>query len=377
MILDNYIMPLFLLMLLVNLFLFVFLLIRKLYKIQALKKEEALLEAFDQELASYISHQNRSFLRAPKTKVEKRIFEELIIKYGNFLTGEAKKKLLEVMGRQGKVQEIQKMLQSNNPWKKRIATYQGGVFGLREIAPVLKEQLKLKDRELLYITAQALIKLEDRKYLRSILEAASKNSSMEKTNVLKLVEGVEEDIRDILEEIMEGSDAFLQALALEIYGKRQYVEGVPWIKKMVKSPLKEIRIASLKGAAALGDIDDEDYFRDLSLLISDNEWEVRAFLAKYLKEVRSQSAIRMLEQLMKDPNWYVRTNAAQGLKEQGKEGIKTLVALMDSQDPFAADKAKEIIQKEVIFHELLDHLEEGPVKEHIIKKMEKQLMEVG
>ncbi len=374
---QNYIMPLFVAMFLVNLLLFLFLLGRKLYKIQASKREEALWEIVEQELTAYISHQDQNQVSPPVTKRQRRIFEELMLRYENFLTGEAKEGLLKVLGREQKVREIKRKLKSKNPWKKRIATYQGGAFGLREIAPLLVDQLALKDRELLYITARALIKLEDGKYLKEILEAVRKDRSVEKSSVLELVEEVEGNIHDVLEEIMEGNDPFLQALALEIYGKRQYVEGVPWIEKMVTSPRKEIRIGALKGAAALGDMGDRDYFHRLAALETDEQWEVRAFLAKYLKHVKNPRAIAMLENLIQDPNWYVRTNAARGLKAQGKEGLKALVALMDSEDLFAADKATEVIQKEVIFHGLLDDLEEGPIKDRIIEKMEKELMEVG
>ena len=374
---QNYILPLFVAMFLVNLLLFLFLLGRKLYKIQASKREEALWEIVEQELTAYISHQDQNQVSPPVTKRQRRIFEELMLRYENFLTGEAKEGLLKVLGREQKVREIKRKLKSKNPWKKRIATYQGGAFGLREIAPLLVDQLALKDRELLYITARALIKLEDGKYLKEILEAVRKDRSVEKSSVLELVEEVEGNIHDVLEEIMEGNDPFLQALALEIYGKRQYVEGVPWIEKMVTSPRKEIRIGALKGAAALGDMGDRDYFHRLAALETDEQWEVRAFLAKYLKHVKNPRAIAMLENLIQDPNWYVRTNAARGLKAQGKEGLKALVALMDSEDLFAADKATEVIQKEVIFHGLLDDLEEGPIKDRIIEKMEKELMEVG
>ncbi|WP_160719380.1 HEAT repeat domain-containing protein [Isachenkonia alkalipeptolytica] len=345
--------------------------------IRALKIKENLRKEFEKELADYISHKDQNRLRTPATKRERRVFEELILSYGIFLTGEAKERLLEVIGREHKIEEIRKKLKSSNPWRKRIATYQGGEFGLKEIAPLLLEQLKLKDRELLYITARALIKLEDRKYLKEILQAIGEDRSMEKNNVLVLVELVEGDIRDILEEIMEGSDSFLHALALEIYGKRQYMEGVPRIEKMVESPLKEIRIAALKGAAALGDIGDADYFNKIAALKTDEQWEVRAFLAKYLKYVKNGHGIEILGSLMKDSNWHVRTNAANALKEQGEEGLKILVAMMDSEDGFAADKATEVIQKEVIFHGLLDNLEEGTIKNRIVQNMEKELMEVG
>jgi len=375
MIIQNVILPIFVFMLVLNLFLFFLLLARKMYMIRAARKKEILRAQYEQELMDYMSHQQKDRVTVPAGKWERKVFEELILSYGSFLTGDAKESLLEVIGKEEKIAEITKQLKRENPWEKRIATYQAGEFGLKEVSPLLLEQLETEDRELLYITARALIKMEGRRYVRDIFEAVGKEGAMEKNNILVLVELVEEDIRDLLEEIMRGSNPFLQALALEIYGKRQYMEGVPWMQKMVSRPQKEIRIGALKGAAALGDIGDEDYFHRMAALETDEHWEVRAFLGKYLKHVKNDQAIEILKRLVKDPNWYVRTNAADALDEQGEKGLKTLVELLDSKDRFAVDKAREVIQRKVIFYGLLDRLKEGPVKNRIIQEMEKELME--
>lgn len=48
-------------------------------------------------------------------------------------------------------------------------------------------------------------------------------------------------------------------------------------------------------------------------------------------------------------NWFVRYNSANSLVEQGEKGIKALIDLLNSEDKFARDKAKEMIQKKFYF----------------------------
>ena len=154
------------------------------------------------------------------------------------------------------------------------------------------------------------------------------------------------------------------------------MEAVFWIDKMISSPYKEVRIASLKAAEALGDIGDNEYINKILSLEFDQEWEVRAFLAKFLKKVKTDNSVEGLKRLMKDMNWFVRYNAANSLAEQGEKGIKALIDLLNSEDKFARDKAKEMIQKEIVFHKLFNDLE-GPLKNKILSQIKLDGIEGG
>ena len=79
---------------------------------------------------------------------------------------------------------------------------------------------------------------------------------------------------------------------------------------------------------------------------------------------------------MKDMNWFVRYNAANSLAEQGEKGIKALIDLLNSEDKFARDKAKEMIQKEILFHKLFNHLE-GSLKNKILSQIKLDGIEGG
>ena len=376
MLIKDYILQLFLFMLGINFILFIFLLIRKMYMKILISKKEYLEKKYEEQILSYISNHDKSIIIIPRTKLEIRVFRNLLLNYSSLLTGETKELLNDFAAKDSLIADIRKKLLSNNPWKKRIGAYQAGEFGFDEFSEILLKQLKTSDKELFYITSRALIKLGGKLYIKQVLYQAVKEAKMEKNNILTLVELVEEDINDILDEAMAEDNAFLNAIALEIYGQRQYMEAVFWIDKMISSPYKEVRIASLKAAEALGDIGDNEYINKILSLEFDQEWEVRAFLAKFLKKVKTDNSVEGLKRLMKDMNWFVRYNAANSLAEQGEKGIKALIDLLNSEDKFARDKAKEMIQKEIVFHKLFNDLE-GSLKNKILSQIKLDGIEGG
>ena len=376
MLIKDYILQLFLFMLGINFILFIFLLIRKMYMKILISKKEYLEKKYEEQILSYISNHDKSIIIIPRTKLEIGVFRNLLLNYSSLLTGETKELLNDFAAKDSLIADIRKKLLSNNPWKKRIGAYQAGEFGFDEFSEILLKQLKTSDKELFYITSRALIKLGGKLYIKQVLYQAVKEAKMEKNNILTLVELVEEDINDILDEAMTEDNAFLNAIALEIYGQRQYMEAVFWIDKMISSPYKEVRIASLKAAEALGDIGDNEYINKILSLEFDQEWEVRAFLAKFLKKVKTDNSVEGLKRLMKDMNWFVRYNAANSLAEQGEKGIKALIDLLNSEDKFARDKAKEMIQKEILFHKLFNDLE-GSLKNKILSQIKLDGIEGG
>lgn len=376
MLIKDYILQLFLFMLGINFILFIFLLIRKMYMKILISKKEYLEKKYEEQILSYISNHDKSIIIIPRTKLEIGVFRNLLLNYSSLLTGETKELLNDFAAKDSLIADIRKKLLSNNPWKKRIGAYQAGEFGFDEFSEILLKQLKTSDKELFYITSRALIKLGGKLYIKQVLYQAVKEAKMEKNNILTLVELVEEDINDILDQAMAEDNAFLNAIALEIYGQRQYMEAVFWIDKMISSPYKEVRIASLKAAEALGDIGDNEYINKILSLEFDQEWEVRAFLAKFLKKVKTDNSVEGLKRLMKDMNWFVRYNAANSLAEQGEKGIKALIDLLNSEDKFARDKAKEMIQKEILFHKLFNDLE-GSLKNKILSQIKLDGIEGG
>ncbi|MDR5659065.1 HEAT repeat domain-containing protein [Serpentinicella sp. ANB-PHB4] len=367
-IIENYIVYVFLVMITVNVFLFLLLLSKKIYTKLSIRKKKVIQEEYEKSLATYIATNEKKELTKPFGFLERKIFFETVIKYSSYLDGNSKERLLNLLEKEKLINYIQRKIKSKNPWKRKIAVYQAGEIGIKYVVPELLKLLDSNDRELVYITSRTLIKISNDKYLKNILVRISKGNIMEKPNAIALVDMVDGDITNILEEVMRLDSTFLNAIALEIYGIRQYEQGIKWIKQMVYHPLKEVRISALKGAIGLGDISEGEYINALLTLSVDEDWEVRVFVAKLLKKIKNAESISTLETMIKDPNWFVRHNAGLALIKQGENGLRSLIDLLSSEDVFARDKAWEVLQKEMVFHKLLAKIDDDELREKLMEK---------
>lgn len=377
MITKYYVFYLFLFIFTIDFLLFVFLLIKKIVMKYRDKKKKGIYDFYVKKIEDYIGANVKSEIPKPSGYLEEQVLQELILEYSSFLEGNGKERLLAMIDKDKLKEKTMKNIRSKNPWKQRIGAYEAGVYVLKEATTDLVKLLDTDDKELFNVVSRSLIKLEGRQYLWDILVRASKSNIIDKNNILALIELVDEDIVDILENCLDLNSVYMNILALEVFGKRQYVEGIKWIKKMTHHPLKEVRISALKGATALGDIGERKYLDRILSLKADKEWEVRTFVAKFLNNVKGIESIKTLAELMNDPNWFVRHNAASSLMKQGEEGLRALVGILESDDSFATDKAWEIIQKEIYFYQLLEKVKDKDLKEKINKKLLLSQLEGG
>lgn len=93
MLIKDYILQLFLFMLGINFILFIFLLIRKMYMKILTNKKEYLEKKYEEQILSYISNHDKSIIIIPRTKLEIRVFRNLLLNYSSLLTGETKELL--------------------------------------------------------------------------------------------------------------------------------------------------------------------------------------------------------------------------------------------------------------------------------------------
>ncbi|OJF92554.1 HEAT repeat domain-containing protein [Alkalibacterium sp. 20] len=347
--LRQYIWALLIIMLAVNVMMFIFLLIKKIAMKVVSNKKAGIRKTFEENFLRFITKQDSELSIEPKSYLEKKVLQSLILDYNSFISGTNQTVLLKNIGKNSVIDKVERYLSSSNIWKKKTGTFLAGEYELSELMPLLLKQLQTSDNELFFVTARSLIQISDALYLREILEQAVEQTRMSKNNVLSLIELVEGDIKEILEDVMESDDTFLQVVALEGIGKRRYQESIKWIERMIYHPQKELRIAALKASYMLGNIGDDNYLSHIMSLENDMEWEVRSFLARYLRKVNRDDSIKILTNYMSDENWYVRHNAAESLLVHKNGGHLALLTLLDSDDPFARDTANAVLQREALY----------------------------
>ncbi|TVP91754.1 HEAT repeat domain-containing protein [Alkalibacterium sp.] len=329
----------------INMGIFIFVLIKKMTMNSINKKKAAIKSEYEDEFVRFITSPDDEIKVEPKTYLEKKVCQSLILDYNAYIPESKRKVLLERTGTDETLNKVTRNLSSSNVWKKKTGTFLAGEYEFDTLAPVLLKQLQTKDNQLLFVTAKSLIKMCDRQFLKEVLQEAAKDNRMEKNQVLSLLELVEEDIEDILEECMLSDDLFLQVIALEELGKRHYSNSVKWIRTSVLHSQKEIRIAALKASYNIGNSGDDLYLNDIVSVKDDSEWEVRSFLAKVLRKINTEKSMDILIDYMSDQNWYVRHHAADSLYAHGDRGINALNHLLYSDDRFAKDAAGAVLQK--------------------------------
>ncbi|OHW63362.1 HEAT repeat protein [Andreesenia angusta] len=353
MILKEYVKNLFFIMLAVNVIMFTFLLARKILYKEIERRRNEIKLVYEPKILSYIATGDRSGLSGDLGFLEKRVLKDMILQYSKVLKNGKKDDLIALLDRDKIVRSIRKKLESRDKWKRKIGAYEAGELNISEVARTLIDLVDGDEREQVYVASNALLKVGGPSYICRVLNRCLDEAIMEKSNMMYLIETIDEDIEDILLNLMRWDNLYLRTIALEACGRRQYRGILEWIFKGFEDSNKEIRISSLKGALSFKEFPYMEHFESLTRLVDDEAWEVRHFLAKNLKKVDDPRVIIMLKSLMKDENWSVRSSSGQSLLQKGDVGIEALVEMLDSEDRFAREKAREIVQREMLQNGLI------------------------
>lgn len=354
----DYIRDVFAIIAVVNISLFTFLLLRKIAIKIVGKKKAQLREVYEGEVLSFISTGKMPNDFMKKHFFSKIVIKEIILDYSHILKDQRKENLINLLDREKLVKSVRSKMKSRNKWKQKIGAYEAGEFKLDETIEDLILLIDKDDRELVYLASSSLLKAGGPSYICRILNRCLYEKIIEKSNLLYLIDTVDrsEDIEGVLLNLMDKESGFLKSVALESCGKRQYRSAIKWIIAGFKSPDKEVKVSSLKGALYLDEFPYEDNLEQFTSLKNSSDWEVRLFLAKNLGKVNNPESIELLKSLMRDENWFVRNASGLTLLRKGNDGILALVDTLKSDDKFASQKAREILEREIIQQNLINNI---------------------
>lgn len=373
----EYILEMFVALLIFDLIIFFFLLIRKIMIIRYEKYKATLWFEYEQKVLMYITTGKNEVNLEDMKKKDEKIFKEVVFSYIKELRNEEKDLLINLVGRDKITESVKENLASKSIWKNAVGAYEAGEYNITEAAEQLTDLLNSKYTEIVFIAADSLLNIKGSMYLKNILDRCSDDPIMSKRNLMSVIEVVEDDIEDLLLSYMESDSFFIQTVVLEVAAIKQYKGIVKYIMDGFISEDKEIQISSLKAALEYENFPYEECLMDFLQLMKDEDWEVRLFFAKNLHKVNNPRVINVLAGLMKDRNWLVRNNAANILVDKGPSGISMLIEVIESDDLFAADKAKEVLIREVLQNSLIEKLEaeDFNLSQLVYLKIEKILVE--
>lgn len=337
----------------INLVLFFALLINKIISNRKALENSRLAVFFEAMIYQYVSEEGKEIPK-PKNAVEMGILKNIIL--DSFLKYEpgAHEHLRKIARETGFVEEEMKALKNPSDLRKAVAAYALGILRIREALPLLKK-IRTDQRELSQCVTRALIQIGGTEEIDSVITNMKSTDYAQKAKVLELLSEItEEDIFPQMETYMKGEDPVKKSLAIETLGMRNDVRVKPYIREGLFSEEKEVKISALKAAISLKCFDCGEMKNQISELLQDKDWEIRAFTARAMSHAKDpdEEVLSGLKKLMEDPNWFVRFNASESLLQLGEKGVLALSENLFSTDSFARDKAWGIISRELALYDL-------------------------
>ena len=144
--------------------------------------------------------------------------------------------------------------------------------------------------------------------------------------------------------------------AVEILGRLRSHLAVPLLRSLLGDQDADVRA---RAANALGMIAHPAVTSALIEAFADPTWPVRAMVAKALGRIPGTESVEALRKALTDPEWWVRANAAEALLQKGEPGHRALIATLDGEDAFAAQKAAWMLQEAGVLDALLARVAGG------------------
>jgi HEAT repeat protein len=99
-----------------------------------------------------------------------------------------------------------------------------------------------------------------------------------------------------------------------------------------------------QAAGALGKTGGPEVPAALVAALDDPAWQVRAQAANSLGTLGGDDAVTALARAIHDESWWVRRNCADALARLGERGLRMLVSLQSSSDPYVRDRCRAVLE---------------------------------
>jgi HEAT repeat protein len=152
--------------------------------------------------------------------------------------------------------------------------------------------------------------------------------------------------REVAESILYYAEATTsrsgRLAAIQLIGWLRIAAGAGLLLVFMTDLDPEIRVKSVKAAAAIGDPSFITCFHDR---LEDSSWPVRCQAAKGLSIFGSPESVPLLVRALRDRHWWVRFYAATALAEIGQPGQAALADAERDPDPLVRDMARYLLER--------------------------------
>ncbi|GIP20300.1 MULTISPECIES: HEAT repeat domain-containing protein [Paenibacillus] len=270
-------------------------------------------------------HEN-SELPVPPGKLaplERRVIQDKLAELIEQFKGELRNRLVELCERAGFVKDEMDQLESLFFGRRVEAAYRLGNMRAHEAVPRLLQMLrKQKYSPLTIILGRAIAKAAKQEdQLKEMLTLMLRHGKPIHNLAADVLLETDLDSSKLLLQFLEdGNPDFVKVALVAMWGQA-VPEVIPALDKLVGAEEKDVRAEAVKLYLSSNPVLKDETIKQL---MSDNNWEVRAAIAKSLGSLHAAGSIPLLRNAMRDENWWVRNNSAESLAKLGETGFEIL-----------------------------------------------------
>lgn len=333
-----------------SLFLFIFIILRRVILGHKNKIIESQYQAIEKDILEAISSVRPEFSLqvAQKYKRYPDILVKVLMDYSNIIKGLGRDQLKIIFDKALKKRCLKNI--SSRRMVKRLKMIRLFVLfsGLPESSRLLK---LLQDKPLVKLTAiSALAQIPTPDTLSFIFQAFEQDSGPLVRSYFNIMFGLGNKIESLVKQYLK------KPLSVEKLGLLIELAGAIPLRPVYKDvvvfanhPDKEIRI---KVARALGKLLIPESVKALAALSADDAWEVKAQAVKSLGKLKNPETLNIITETLFSSSWHVRLNAGHALANLGEEGLKKLKEVAaQHKDRYARDMAGMVLHDLIYFEE--------------------------
>ncbi|WP_433946291.1 HEAT repeat domain-containing protein [Paenibacillus sp. SN-8-1] len=257
------------------------------------------------------------------TALERRVIQDKFVEWIEQFKGELRNRIVELCEKAGFVKDELEQLDSLFFGRRVEAAYRLGNMRAAEAVPRLLQMLRKQSYSpLTIILGRAIAKsAKQEEELKEMLELMLRHGKPIHNLVADVLLETDLDSSKLLLKLLEDGNADFVKVALVAMWGQAVPEVIPALDRLVGAEEKDVRAEAVKLYLSSNPVLKDETIKQL---MSDNNWEVRAAIAKSLGSLHAAGSIPLLRNAMRDENWWVRNNSAESLAKLGETGFEIL-----------------------------------------------------
>lgn len=280
---------------------------------------------------------------AALSRLDRRLVRGILLRLSLDLRGETADAIAVLYRRLGFLQADLKRLRSWRASTRADAVADLGVIRATDALPALLERLQDSQVRVRQTAVWAVGQAGRPENLAHLVRLLGDPSRVVARRVEEVLAERGHEVKEaILAYAANTSNRTGRLAAIELIGWLRIAEGADLLLVSTGDMDPEIRVKSVKAAAAIGDPRFVDVFHQR---LDDQRWEVRCQAAKGLSVLGSPASVPRLTAALRDGHWWVRFYAATALAEVGPTGEEALQAALRDSEPSVREMARYLLER--------------------------------